>query len=107
MDTHGSSTIVILDFGSQYTQLIARRIRELDVFSVVLPCTAPLERVLELKPKGIILSGGPASVGDAGSPRAPEQIFTAGIPILAVTACIALCLTPLGVPASASAHITW
>ncbi len=67
MDTPGtsatlapaSSTIVILDFGSQYTQLIARRIREFNVFSVVLPCTTPLEKILALKPKGIVLSGGP------------------------------------------------
>ena len=55
MDTQ---TIVILDFGSQYTQLIARRIRELNVFSVVLPCTAPLAEIQALKPLGIILSGG-------------------------------------------------
>ena len=53
-----TSTIVILDFGSQYTQLIARRIREFNVFSVVLPCTVPLEQVKALKPKGVILSGG-------------------------------------------------
>ena len=59
-----SSTIVILDFGSQYTQLIARRIREFNVFSVVLPCTTPLEKVLALEPKGIVLSGGPSSVYD-------------------------------------------
>ncbi len=56
-----TSTIVILDFGSQYTQLIARRIREFNVFSVVLPCTASLDEVRALKPKGVILSGGPCS----------------------------------------------
>ena len=60
MDTQpsplSSSTIVILDFGSQYTQLIARRIREFNVFSVVLPCTTPLEKILALQPKGIVLS---------------------------------------------------
>jgi GMP synthase-like glutamine amidotransferase len=54
-----TQTIVILDFGSQYTQLIARRIREQNVFSVVLPCTAPLAEIQALKPIGIILSGGP------------------------------------------------
>ena len=54
-----TSTIVILDFGSQYTQLIARRIREFNVFSVVLPCTAPLAKIKALAPLGIILSGGP------------------------------------------------
>ena len=66
MDT---STIVILDFGSQYTQLIARRIREFNVFSVVLPCTVSLDQVKALKPKGVILSGGPCSVYDAEAPE--------------------------------------
>ncbi len=61
-DTVQPSTIVILDFGSQYTQLIARRIREFNVFSVVLPCTAELDQVRALKPAGVILSGGPSSV---------------------------------------------
>jgi GMP synthase (glutamine-hydrolysing) len=84
VDTHGSSTIVILDFGSQYTQLIARRIRELDVFSVVLPCTAPLERVLELKPKGIILSGGPSSVYDESAPKADAKVLATGLPTLGI-----------------------
>jgi GMP synthase (glutamine-hydrolysing) len=84
VDTHGSSTIVILDFGSQYTQLIARRIRELDVFSVVLPCTAPLERVLELKPKGIILSGGPSSVYDENAPKADAKVLETGLPLLGI-----------------------
>ena len=84
MDTHGSSTIVILDFGSQYTQLIARRIRELDVFSVVLPCTAPLERVLDLKPKGIILSGGPSSVYDETAPKADAKVLATGLPTLGI-----------------------
>jgi GMP synthase (glutamine-hydrolysing) len=84
VDTHGSSTIVILDFGSQYTQLIARRIRELDVFSVVLPCTAPLERVLALKPKGIILSGGPSSVYDESAPKADAKVLATGLPTLGI-----------------------
>ncbi|HTV09491.1 MAG TPA: glutamine-hydrolyzing GMP synthase [Candidatus Aquilonibacter sp.] len=84
MDTHGSSTIVILDFGSQYTQLIARRIRELDVFSVVLPCTVPLERVLELKPKGIILSGGPSSVYDDAAPKTDAKVLATGLPTLGI-----------------------
>jgi GMP synthase (glutamine-hydrolysing) len=79
-----SSTIVILDFGSQYTQLIARRIREFNVFSVVLPCTTPLETVLALKPKGIVLSGGPSSVYDQSAPKADPAVLTAGLPILGI-----------------------
>ena len=68
-----TQTIVILDFGSQYTQLIARRIRELNVFSVVLPCTAPLSEIQALKPLGLILSGGPSSVYDADAPAADPK----------------------------------
>jgi GMP synthase (glutamine-hydrolysing) len=79
-----SSTIVILDFGSQYTQLIARRIREFNVFSVVLPCTASLLRVRELAPKGIILSGGPCSVYDADAPAADPGVLALGVPVLGI-----------------------
>ena len=78
------STIVILDFGSQYTQLIARRIREFNVFSVVLPCTTPLEKVLALNPKGIILSGGPSSVYDDTAPQADAKVLETGLPLLGV-----------------------
>ncbi len=81
MDT---STVVILDFGSQYTQLIARRIREFNVFSVVLPCTVPLEQVQDLKPKGIILSGGPCSVYDTDAPAADPAVLQLGLPILGI-----------------------
>jgi GMP synthase (glutamine-hydrolysing) len=79
-----TSTIVILDFGSQYTQLIARRIREFNVFSVVLPCTVPLEQVKALRPKGIILSGGPCSVYDADAPVADPEVLALGVPILGI-----------------------
>jgi GMP synthase (glutamine-hydrolysing) len=79
-----SSTICILDFGSQYTQLIARRIREFNVFSVVLPCTAPLAEVMALGPKGIILSGGPSSVYDANAPKADPAVLECGVPILGI-----------------------
>jgi len=79
-----SSTIVILDFGSQYTQLIARRIREFNVFSVVLPCTTPLEKILALEPKGIVLSGGPSSVYDDAAPKADKAILDTGLPILGI-----------------------
>jgi GMP synthase (glutamine-hydrolysing) len=79
-----TSTIVILDFGSQYTQLIARRIREFNVFSVVLPCTASLEKILALKPKGIVLSGGPSSVYDDAAPKADPAILAVGLPVLGI-----------------------
>jgi GMP synthase (glutamine-hydrolysing) len=79
-----TSTIVILDFGSQYTQLIARRIREFNVFSVVLPCTASLEKILALKPKGIVLSGGPSSVYDDAAPKADPAVLAVGLPVLGI-----------------------
>ena len=79
-----TSTIVILDFGSQYTQLIARRIREFNVFSVVLPCTASLEQVKALSPKGIVLSGGPCSVYDADAPAADPEVLALGVPVLGI-----------------------
>ena len=81
MDT---STIVILDFGSQYTQLIARRIREFNVFSVVLPCTAPIEKIRALAPLGLILSGGPSSVYDADAPAADPALLAMGVPVLGI-----------------------
>jgi len=77
-------SIVILDFGSQYTQLIARRIRELKVFSAVLPCTAPLDEIRSYRPAGIILSGGPCSVYDADAPPADERVLSLGMPVLGV-----------------------
>ena len=79
-----TSTIVILDFGSQYTQLIARRIREFNVFSVVLPCTVGLEKISALAPKGLILSGGPSSVYDADAPAANPGLLEYGVPVLGI-----------------------
>jgi GMP synthase (glutamine-hydrolysing) len=79
-----TQTIVILDFGSQYTQLIARRIREQNVFSVVLPCTAPLAEIQAHKPIGIILSGGPSSVYDADAPAASPALLDLGPPVLGI-----------------------
>jgi GMP synthase (glutamine-hydrolysing) len=81
MDT---SSIVILDFGSQYTQLIARRIREQNVFSVVLPCTASIGEIRAQNPIGIILSGGPCSVYDADAPPADPAILSLGLPVLGI-----------------------
>jgi GMP synthase (glutamine-hydrolysing) len=79
-----TQTIVILDFGSQYTQLIARRIRELNVFSVVLPCTAALAEIQTHKPLGVILSGGPSSVYDADAPAADACVLEMGVPVLGI-----------------------
>jgi GMP synthase (glutamine-hydrolysing) len=80
--THDS--ILIIDFGSQVTQLIARRIREAGVYCEIHPYQSAGEAFAKLKPKGVILSGGPASVTEEGSPRAPGAVFEAGIPILAI-----------------------
>ncbi len=79
-----TQTIVILDFGSQYTQLIARRIRELNVFSVVLPCTAPLAEIQALHPLGFVLSGGPSSVYDSDAPAADPALLELGLPVLGI-----------------------
>jgi len=77
-------TILVLDFGSQYTQLIARRIREIDVFSIILPWDISQDRIAEIKPAGIILSGGPESVTNNNTPRIPKIIFDLEIPILGI-----------------------
>src|SRR4029077_13586915 len=79
-----SQSIVILDFGAQYTQLIARRIREQNVFSVVLPCTASLSEVKNCAPVGIVLSGAPWSVYDKDAPPADPRIFELGLPVLGI-----------------------
>ncbi|HSP93885.1 MAG TPA: GMP synthase (glutamine-hydrolyzing), partial [Thermoanaerobaculia bacterium] len=79
-----SNSIVVLDFGSQYTQLIARRIREARVFSVVLPPSAPPEEIRKWKPAGIILSGGPQSVYEEGAPQLVADPSGFGVPVLGV-----------------------
>jgi GMP synthase (glutamine-hydrolysing) len=76
--------IVILDFGSQYTQLIARRIRELNVYSEILPFNASIEEILKHNPKGIIFSGGPASVYEPDAPKPDEKVYDLGLPILGI-----------------------
>jgi GMP synthase (glutamine-hydrolysing) len=77
-------TVMIVDFGGQLTQLIARRVRETGVFSEIVPFTRAAQAVAALKPKAIILSGGPASVTEANSPRAPHEVFAAGVPVLGI-----------------------
>ena len=76
--------IVILDFGSQYSELIARRIRETQVYSEVLSYRTTAEQLLQLNPKGIILSGGPSSVYSERAPHCDPEIWNLGIPILGV-----------------------
>src|SRR5262252_1941629 len=77
-------TVIILDFGSQYTQLIARRIRETGVYCEILPFNAPLESILRLEPKGLILSGGPSSVYEDGAPHSDRGVLELGIPVLGI-----------------------
>src|SRR5712671_4909207 len=76
--------IVVLDFGGQYTQLIARRIREQQVFSAILPCTASVEQIQKYEPAGVVLSGGPNSVYDAGAPPCDTAVLSLGVPVLGI-----------------------
>lgn len=76
--------ILVLDFGGQYKQLIARRVRELGIYSEILPGSTPVEKLKELRPDGLILTGGPDSVYRDGSPKAPEGLFEIGVPILGI-----------------------
>ncbi len=76
--------VVVLDFGSQYSMLIARRVRECNVYCEVLPHDAPEEQVEKLRPRAYILSGGPASVYEEGAPQAPAYIFESGLPVLGI-----------------------
>jgi len=76
--------ILIIDFGSQVTQLIARRVRESGIYSEVIPFQNAAKAFAEMKPRGVILSGGPRSVLDEGGPRAPQEIFDSGVPILGI-----------------------
>jgi GMP synthase (glutamine-hydrolysing) len=76
--------IAILDFGSQYTQLIARRVREVHVYSELFAWDAPMEKVMALRPKGFILSGGPASVYAPGAPSLPPYVLESGLPVLGI-----------------------
>ena len=77
-------TILVLDFGGQYTQLIGRRIREAHVYTEILPFNTPIETLRNYKPKGIILGGGPASVYEAGAPLCDPELFRMGIPLLGI-----------------------
>src|SRR6185436_4362807 len=77
-------TIIVLDFGSQYTQLIARRLRELSVYSEVWAPDTSASTIAARKPAGIILSGGPKSVSDSGAPKCDPALFELGVPVLGI-----------------------
>jgi GMP synthase (glutamine-hydrolysing) len=79
-----ADTILIIDFGSQVTQLIARRLREIGVYTEILPCTTDPKNISNAAPKGIVLSGGPNSVALADTPRAPQIVFDLGVPVLGI-----------------------
>ena len=95
MTTH-SQKIIILDFGSQTTQLIARRIREQKVYSEIHPYTLPLEELTAMHPTGVILSGGPASVYDEDAPLSDPGVFALGVPVLGICYGAQLMMTQLG-----------
>ncbi|MFO0056457.1 MAG: glutamine-hydrolyzing GMP synthase, partial [Cyanobacteriota bacterium] len=88
--------IVILDFGSQYSELIARRVRETEVYSLVLPYTTTAVELQQLAPRGIILSGGPSSVYEEGAPRCDPAIWDLGLPLLGVCYGMQLMVHQLG-----------
>ena len=77
-------SIAILDFGSQYAQIIARRVREAQVYCELFPWDAPMEKILSIAPKGFILSGGPKSVYEESAPYIQDFIFKTGLPILGI-----------------------
>jgi GMP synthase (glutamine-hydrolysing) len=97
-------TILVLDFGSQYTQLIARRLRELAVYSEILPFNTPLAEILARRPAGVILSGGPRSLSEAGAPRSDPALFDAGLPVLGICYGMQLMTAALGGALGQSAH---
>ena len=96
-------TILVLDFGSQYTQLIARRLRELSVYSEILPHDTPVDVIRSRRPLGVILSGGPRSVSDRGAPRCDPAVFGLGTPVLGICYGMQLMADALGVRSCAGA----
>jgi GMP synthase (glutamine-hydrolysing) len=102
-DIH-ADRVLILDFGAQYTQLIARRVRELGVYSEIYACDADAERIRAFAPKAIILSGGPESVYDAKGLEAPEEVFSLGVPVLGICYGMQTMAAQLGGQVESSAH---
>ena len=97
-------TILVLDFGSQYTQLIARRLRELSVYSEIVPFNTPLDAIRAKRPAGLILSGGPSSVSDAGAPKCDSAVFGLDIPVLGICYGMQLMSEMLGGEVRRSGH---
>jgi len=95
MTTH-PDTVLIIDFGSQVTQLIARRVREAGVYCEIVPFQSAAEGFRRTRPKAVILSGSPHSTVDIGSPRAPHEVFSAGIPGLGLCYGAQTMCAPLG-----------
>jgi GMP synthase (glutamine-hydrolysing) len=102
-DIHADK-VLILDFGAQYTQLIARRIREIGVYSEIYACDAPLSEIEKFAPKAIVLSGGPESVYDAKGPEAPREIFSMGVPVLGICYGMQAMAAQLGGQVEGSSH---
>ena len=92
----GFDTVLVVDFGAQYAQLIARRVRECHVYSEIVPSTMPAEQMLARHPKAIILSGGPSSVYAEGAPPAPAGLLDAGVPVLGICYGFQLLVAELG-----------
>ena len=92
----GFDTVLVVDFGAQYAQLIARRVRECHVYSEIVPSTMPVAEMLAKRPKAIILSGGPSSVYADGAPPAPAGLFDAGVPVLGICYGFQLMVAGLG-----------
>src|SRR4051795_4115424 len=94
--SQATEEVLVLDFGGQYSQLIARRIRECGVFSELLPHDTPLERIRERGPRGLVLSGGPASVYADGAPALRRELLELGIPVLGICYGMQLMVHDLG-----------
>src|SRR5687768_15034117 len=97
-------TILVLDFGSQYTQLIARRLRELSVYSEIVPFNTPIEKLRAREPVGIILSGGPKSVSEEGAPKCDAAVFELQTPVLGICYGMQLMTDVLGGEVRRSGH---